>query len=175
MNCLKLLKKFVTNTRLDYLFDVKLAEGKRAVMLYPTYDLWLFEPQFKLLQQFARQLGEKNFFLTQFFDIERRKKRLFRTIKSHKLTTRTTYEEYLSVNLYSISVLLSVKGTWALLIDETFHDGYGIFISDSKTVEQFELLLKQLPPDNIQVEDREHYVKYQKYYEDLLKTNGILQ
>lgn len=175
MNCLKLLKNFVTNTQLDYLFDVRLAEGKRAVMLYPTYDLWLFEPQFTLLQLFARQLGEKHFFLTQFFDIEQRKKRLFGTIKSHKLTTRTTYKKYLSVNLCSISVLLSAKGTWALLIDETFDDGYGIFISDNKTVEQFELLWKQLPPDNIQVEHWEHYVKYQKYYEDLLKANGILQ
>ncbi len=171
----ELLQKFIKSTRLNYLFEVELTPNQNVFMLYPTNDLWLTEKQFQVLKKFVELLGEKNFCLTQFDGGTPFEGLYSATNEVYELNIQSTYEEYYSLNIHSISVLFSTKGSWVILIDETFEAGYGIIVTSKEFVEKFKILWKQIEPSNLELMDYQSYSKSVEYYEEILKNKGILR
>ncbi len=74
-----------------------------------------------------------------------------------------------------MSVLFSLKGTWAILIDESFYAGYGILIVSKENIVKFKKLYESLSNDFNNYMKDEIYLKENEYYKSLLISNGIIK
>lgn len=169
----QLLKKFINNESINELCELKLVLGCTACIIYPTNDLWLSEKQYAVLLDFLKKIGENEFYLTQFDGASVQDSKNFCSIFSetnpvYKLEIDRPYETYNSLPLYSVSVLFSVMGTWAIFIDETFDAGYGIFVSSRDLVDKFIALYKSVKAEFSVLMNDKQYKDHIAYYKDLL-------
>ena len=134
-NLCKFIKKIIAVSYASSLVDLKINKNLETILLYPTNDLFLTQQQYKTLWQFLNIVGESKCYLTQFDNVES-------GIDSETNTflcihNNLSYNEYLDFNLFSLSMLLSEKGRWAIFIEETLEDGIGLFIADKKYMDIF--------------------------------------
>lgn len=169
----KVLKKIVQSQQANYLFEIQLESEFIASILYPTNDLYLTTGQFNVLKKFLETIGEKEFYLTQFDGGG------FEGIFSEsnpvcKFNLKSTYSDYCKSFLYSLSVLFSVNGTWAIFIDETLDAGYGIFASNEEYLNEFKKLYEPIKTERPEWMDEKRYVEDREYYKKLLREKNIL-
>lgn len=169
----RMLKKIIQSQHANELFDIKLEPKYCTLMLYPTNDLWLTEGQFDVLKRFLKNIGENEFCLAQFdgggFD------GLFSNTNSVKrFTLESSYSQYCDTHLYSISVLFSIKGEWAIIIDETLDWGIGLFVSNKTYADIFNNLYHEIRNEFKKFMTEQEYYKEKIYYEKLLAQAGIL-
>lgn len=169
------LSKILSVDKVNSLFDIKLAQGYQRLMLYPTYDLWLTEKQYVVLKDFLKIIGEDEFYFTQFDGSGLQKEKQYNGIFSeknpvYKFDLNTKYSEYNNLFLFSVSVLFSTSGTWAIFVDETFDAGCGIFVSNKDYVNMFEKLYEPIKNEYRAWMDDQRYIEDIKYYEKLLEN-----
>lgn len=170
----ELVKKFIHSEETRSLSEVKLLPGYTKFMLYPTNDFWLTEGQFDVLKKFLKEIGEYEFYLTQFLGALNREGLYSEANKVYKFNLDSEYSSYYDLFLYSVPILFSSKGTWAILTDETFEAGYGLFISSEAYVEKFKKLYESVRTEYKEWLDDETYEESKKFYEELLVKNGVL-
>lgn len=166
------LKKIIQNQHANYLSDIKLVPGHTSLILYPTNDLLLTEGQFNVLKKFLERLGETEFCLTQFDGggLEG----LFSDVNTvKKFPLESTYSQYCETNLYSISVLFSINGKWAIIIDETFDWGVGLFVSNKTYVDIFNDLCFDIRTEYKNFMTEQEYNRDKQYYEEQLETHVV--
>lgn len=169
----KMLKRIIQSQQANYLFEIQLVFGLSTLILYPTNDLYLTLGQFNAVKKFLEIIGEEEYYLTQFdgggFD------GIFSESNPvYKYNLKSTYSDYCKPYLYSVSVLFSANGTWAILIDETFDAGYGIFVSNEEYLNKFKKLYELIKAERPEWMDEKRYVEDVEYYKKLLSEKGIL-
>ena len=172
------LKKIIKSEHLNDLFAIELTQEYEKMFLYPTNDLWLTEKQYEILKDFLKTIGENEFYLTQFDggSVKEKFSSLFSKYNPvYKFNLETDYTEYCQPFFYSVSVLFSLKGTWAILIDESFYAGYGILIVSKENIVKFKKLYESLSNDFNNYMKDEIYLKENEYYKSLLISNGIIK
>lgn len=180
-----LLRKILISEKANSLLDVKLVYGCQSLLLYPTNDLWLTEKQYAVLKDFLKKIGENEFYYTQFDGSSTQKdgkvkvcdnsKGIFsKTNPVFKFSLNRDYSDYYDTFLFSVSVLFSINGTWAILIDETFDAGYGIFVSNADNVDRFRELYESVKTEYLEWMDERRYVEDVKFYKELLISNGVI-
>ncbi len=131
----KAIKIIIENSHASSLIDLNINKNFKASLIYPTYDLYLTKQQYDNFWEFLDIIGEGECYLTQFDNCEGgidSKENTF--LRIHK---DMTYEEYININLFSVSVLVSKNGKWAIFIEETLEDGIGLFVADEKYIDIF--------------------------------------
>ncbi|MDE6677204.1 MAG: hypothetical protein K2K12_05805 [Clostridia bacterium] len=168
------IKKFIKNSHASYLTDLDINPELQTSLIYPTCDLFLTKQQYDSLWRFLNAIGEDKFYLTQFDNVPS-------GIDSEENTflcidKNTDYHEYMEINLYSLSLLISENGTWAIFIDETLDGGIGIFVASQKYMEAFQLCYPQLSNDLLSYqEDAKGFDEFYstEYYDKLMKILHI--
>lgn len=175
----KVLNEIVKSKYVNCLYDIKLNPMLWGYMLYPTNDLWLTKKQFQVLKEFIKQIGEYEFCLAQFDGSSLKERENFQGLFSESnpvyyFSLDNDYSEYKNISLFSVSVLFSSRGNWAILLDETFDAGYGIFVSCKEYVEKFKELYHAIYTEYRQWMDDKRFEEDLKYYQSLLVTNGVI-
>ncbi len=114
------------------LTDLHRPKEYAGVLLYPTDDLLLTQPQFAALCQSISQ--EDHLYVFQMGDSAALCNQ-DRTVC--ELTAPFFDDEYRSLEFYSISVIISAKGEFALVIDESLEGGIGLLFATHSFADRF--------------------------------------
>lgn len=125
------LKKYVIEPS-DNIYDIRLNEKYKKVLIYPTDDVLLFEHQYEAIktlmcdweEMYVMQLGDK-------VDIFDKKN----TVVSMKHPFE--FFEYSRIDYYSLTLYFSSSFEWLLITDETFDGGIGILIGTNEKISLF--------------------------------------
>lgn len=108
----------------DSIYDLEVPENVYTSLIYNTNYLCLNKAQFGVLMEFLK--GQDKIFIAQ-----NDSKEVF------EFNCPVRYEDYESLDLFSMSYLSSSRFDWVVVIDEELESGIGFLIADSKTVKDF--------------------------------------
>ncbi len=131
------IEKLKTIIREDHpaeLLEFKINPEFKKVFLYPTNDVYLYEEQFNALLNVIGEIAEDG-------NINIIQAGHYRIYKPGNtvctLCVPFDFNEYLSINLDSITLIYPDSCSWVLISDEELYFGWGIFCSSDDIIEKF--------------------------------------
>ncbi len=122
------LKLFLGESKInDSILDLNIPSDIPTALLYSTNDLWLNKKQFDALMDITSSY--KALYIAQNDSDE-----MFR------FDLPMSYEEYINLNLYSVSFITSDKFDWVIVIEEGLESGIGVMIGDLRFIKNFNTL-----------------------------------
>ena len=123
------LQRFFEGDEIESIYDLNISPYISTALIYNTNDLCLNKEQFDSLLSVIGPL-ETIYVVQNDSD----------TIYEFDLPM--VYEEYQSLNLFSLTVLTSSSFDWAVIIDEELESGIGFFVASNELVENFNFRYK---------------------------------
>ena len=122
------LKCFLGDDKIDYsILDLNIPSDVQTCLLYSTNDLWLNKKQFDALMDITSSY--KALYIAQNDSDE-----------TFRFDLPMSYEEYINLNLYSVSFITSDKFDWVIVIEEGLESGIGVMIGDLHFINNFNTL-----------------------------------
>ena len=110
--------------KLESIKDLKISSDKSSALIYNTNDLWLSEQQLEVLTSILSP--EETLYIAQIDSDE-----------VYELKLPIKYEEYESLNIFSICFIASSKFDWVIVLDEELESGVGVLIGASDFVKKY--------------------------------------
>ncbi len=130
-----IIASYIKVPRADTLTDISFEKPLDKIVLYPTNDLYLTESQYNAFIKFLNNLHEERFFVTQF---DGGRNGIFSDDNIvWEIGQDTKYKDYYNINLFSLSMLFSQNGKWAIFIEETLDGGIGLIMGDKDSIIEF--------------------------------------
>lgn len=109
---------------LDSIYDLAIAPKNYSTLLYNTNDLFLNQKQFEVLLKLCS--NSDTIYVAQHDSDE-----------VYEICLPISYEDYKSLDLYSITYLSSKEFKWVIVIDEELESGVGVLISNTALINDF--------------------------------------
>ena len=106
------------------IYDLEVSKNVYTSLIYNTNDLCLNKAQFCTLMRFLKE-QDKIFIAQNDFQ------------EVYEFNYPMCYEDYESLDLFSMTYISSNRFDWVVVIDEELESGIGILIADSKIVNDF--------------------------------------
>lgn len=127
------IEQILKTERIESLTDLAFSKEAEVSLLYPTDDFFLTEEQFSAIvtllsegeRLYVMQLGESD-------DLSAMNRVVY------EFCAPFSYEEYRTLDFYSMSILFSSRNHWVMVIDESLRGGIGVLAGDSEIVRLFE-------------------------------------
>ena len=114
---------------LNSIYDLDIPPDTYSTLLYNTNDLFLNEEQFNTLMKLIPITD--TVYVVQ-VDSE----------EVYEFCLPISYEDYTSLNLFSITFLSSKNFNWVIIIDEELESGVGLIISNAELINDFNSMYK---------------------------------
>lgn len=180
-----MISQFTSTNHADYIQDVKLKSNHKKYLLSVTNDMYLSEKQFVAIKKLLHQLGENNLYLIQYDggtnfddwkegeDSVKQQYEQFGIFSPYNnvyvLNLDTNYSDYQDIPLYSLSVILSANGSFAIFIQEEKDFGTGLFVARREIIEQYKRIYEQLNITNYVFSDNQRAIDEYSISSECLK------
>lgn len=108
----------------ESIVDLVIPSDITTLLLYNTHDLWLNEEQFHALMESVGST-EKLYIAQNDSD------------KIYEFDFPMSYHDYASLNLFSVTYLMSNQFDWLVIMDEGIESGIGVLAAKNEVIDKF--------------------------------------
>lgn len=118
------LSRILKGAHFECIYDLKISSEISTTLLYNTMDLWLNKGQFDALIDLVDP-QDKIYIVHNDSD------------KVYEVCLPVSYEEYKSLNLFSMTFLSSSNFDWVVILDEGLESGMGVIAGNDEFIANF--------------------------------------